>query len=151
MNRKGEITAMQLIVGMVLLSMVSVGLFSFMETLVINYEPDGAPQLVSNESDNYATFNILNRLNTTAMSLDKTLRTNPEKPNPLQFFILVPKAIWGGMLILFTLPSFMLELIFSAANILPGIPVWVFTGINVLVSALVSLLILSAIIKWRMQ
>ncbi len=150
-NKKGEITAMQVITGIVLLSMVSAGLFGFMQTLVVNYEPDGAPQISVNETENYARFNILDKLNSTAMNLDKTLRTNDEKINPLQFFILVPKAIWGGMVILFTLPAFILELIFAATNILPGIPSWVLLGVNVLVSALISLLILSAIIKWKMQ
>jgi len=150
-NKRGEITFYKIFAGLVLLSMVSVGLVSFMTELVSNYEVDGATPLTSNETEVYGSFNILANLSTSSSSLS----TDVEHPGQgeltdTSFFILAPTKIWSAIQVVWELPIFIFKLGNKISEVL-HLPYWVMLGINVLVVTLIAFLVLSAVIKWRLQ
>lgn len=149
MNKKAEVNATRIFTGLVTLSMVAIGLFAFMGDTLSNYEEFGAPQVNSNENSTYGSFNILNDLGDASDDLTTKLNENPNRPNALQFFLLAPQAIWAAVVIIFKLPAFLINIAFiSALNL--QLPSWVMTGINAMVGFFIGMLILGALIKWRL-
>lgn len=151
MNKSGQITFYKIFLGLVVLSMCSVGLVSFMTELTNNYVPYGATPLSPNETEVYNKFNILSKLqdNTSSM-LTSVENPGQEELSDTSFFILAPAATWDAIQTVFLLPGFILNLAVAATTTLQ-LPSWVLSGVNIIVITLISFLVLSAIIKWRLQ
>jgi len=149
--RKGEISLGKLFTGLIVLSMLSVGLFTFMGDLLGNYELEGAPQLNANETKVYNDFNILDDLENNATGFSAILEVgSKDKPSILQYFLLAPAILWEAIKMLFAIPKMIILMVVTAMGIF-SLPAWVLTAINAGIIMLVALLILSAIIKWRMN
>ncbi len=144
-----NLTALKIFTGIILVSMVAVGLSTFMFDMVENYEPYGANPITPNETSTYAAYNVLGGLSNFSSSLSDVIEVQGDLPNPLQYFIIVPKAIWEGVKTLFKLPGYIIN-IASVTVTATHLPDWVLTGITAIVTFLIAMLVLSAIIKWRM-
>jgi len=150
MNKKGQLTIWKLFSSLVILSMVSVGIVSFMSSMVSNYEKHGAIPLTNNETDTYNKFNILEDLDNMSKELDTSVR-NPQGLDKLtdsSFFILKPSAIWSSIKVILKMPIFILNIV-EVSILELGIPYWVWIGAQSLIVMAVVLLLLSAIMKWR--
>jgi len=149
MNNKAQITAFQIFAGLIVLAMVSVGLISFMTSLITEYEVEGSVPLTVNETNIYGSFNILDEMENSSSNVMSTIQSQTDKPSILQYFIIAPAIIWATIKIVLTLPITMISLVGVIAGAL-GFPSWIITGATALISALIGFLVLSAIIKWRM-
>jgi len=144
-----NVTAVKIFVGIVLVSMVAIGLSGFMSEMVENYEPYGTNQITPNETSTYAAYNVLSGLTNFSSSLSNIVEVQGNLPNALQYFIIVPKAIWEGTKMLFQLPAYIVN-IASVTITATQLPEWVLTGITAIITFMIVMLVLSAIIKWRM-
>ena len=144
-----NVTAVKIFIGVVLVSMVAIGLSNFMFEMVENYESYGTDPITPNETSTYAAYNVLGGLSNFSSSFSDVIGVQGELPNPLQYFVIVPKAIWEGLKMLFQLPAYIVN-IASVTITATQLPEWVLTGITVIITFMISMLILSAIIKWRM-
>lgn len=151
MMRKGEANMKTIVIGMVLLSMVSIGLVGFMNDMLNNYASDGAVPLTEGEMSNYSFMGtgFLGKMNETTAEFSSLIEAGQEeKPDLLQTFLLAPSALWSAIKIVFQLPAFMLNLITGMFSII-GIPAWVTLGLTVIIVVIIALIALNAIIGWR--
>jgi len=142
-------TAVKIFTGIVLVAMVSIGLSTFMFDIVGNYEKYGADPITPNETSTYAAYNILSDVGDWSTSLSNVIEKQSALPDILQFFIIVPSAIWQGMKMLFSLPAYIMDIVLTS-TISMHLPDWVFDGITAIVTFIIVMLILSAIMKWRL-
>lgn len=144
-----SLTAIKIFVGIVLVSMVAIGLSTFMFKMVENYESYGTNPITPNETTTYAAYNALSGLSNFSSSLSNVVELQGDLPNPLQYFVIVPKAIWEGIKMMFQLPAYIIDIV-SVTVTATHLPEWVLTGITAIITFTIVIIILSAIIKWRM-
>tara|TARA_R100000501_G_C2629906_1_gene124880 strand:- start:1152 stop:1580 length:429 start_codon:yes stop_codon:yes gene_type:complete len=135
-------------VSIVLLSMVSIGLFSFMGDMIDNNIEYGTEPVNGNYSAAFNEFNVLDNLDNTSKSIYNNLNVD-EKPDKLQFFILAPALVWNIFKIILTLPLTILDLVGNMATLV-GVPSWVLTGFTAILMGVFGFLALYALIKWKM-
>ena len=140
---------LKIFVGIVLVAMVAVGLYNFMDDAVGNYEIYGTNPLTNNETSLYGQLNILEDLENESESFSDIIEQQQDKPSLTQFFIIVPSAIWAGVKLMFQLPSYILDLAYVSATA-THLPSWVMTGVTSIVVFAIALFALSAIIKWKL-
>ena len=141
---------MSIIISIIIFGMVATGLFTFMGDLIEQYEDDGVEQVDETYLDIY---NDLSLGGTDIENRTKTMYTNLEEggsPGLLSYFIIAPLALWKVIVLTLKLPINIMVLINTLAiDVLP-IPMWVLQGIEVIITAFVGFLILSAVLKWKL-
>lgn len=134
-------------IGIVLFTMVSVGIFSFADSLIDNYEVYDVDPIDENYTEMFDNLNILGNLNETSETIYGKFAVD-EKPSLTQYFLLAPALLWSIFVTILKIPSSIFNLMGIITSVI-GIPGWVLDGFIIIITITFSFLILNAIIKWK--
>lgn len=139
-------------IGIVVFAMLAMGMFGFMNSLLEQYEDDGAEQVGDDYEAIYKnlTLNDLGDIGNETKAMTTSLESGKDF-NPLQFFLLAPRYLWAAFTIIFKIPGFIISLVgVIGTEILGEGAAWAVQGLFIIVAAFVGFAGISALIKWRL-
>ena len=139
-------------IGIVLFGMVAAGTFTFMDTLLDNYEPYGATHIGGNYSATYNKLIGTSDMNETASDIHDSLISTDETPSALSFFLQTPSIIWNILLSILRLPSTIIKIMMIIVGDASGldIPLWIINGVITIIYGIFIFLGLGALMKWKL-